>query len=221
MDTAVDRPSPPTPLERQLAGGAPRQVTPLDVLAAARRRFLAGDRVDMRDLAAELRISRATLYRWVGSRERLLGEILWSMAQVGLREARAAAAGGRGVTRVVRFYERFLRLTAENEPIRRFLDAEREAALRILTSSEGVQQRRLMDALRAFLEELAAAGELDLRLDAGDLAYTMTRIGESFLWREFITGERPDVGRAVEVVGVLLEGVARPGRQRPVRENTY
>jgi AcrR family transcriptional regulator len=216
----MDRRDRPTPLERQVAEGAPRQVTPLDVLAAARRRFLRGERVDMRDLAAELRISRATLYRWVGSRERLLGEILWSMAQVGLGEAHEAAATARGVARVVRFYERFLRLTAESEPIRRFLDAERDAALRILTSSEGVQQRRLMDALRGFLEELAAAGELELRLDAGDLAYTMTRIGESFLWREFITGERPDVGRAVEVVAVLLEGVAGPAVRR-VRGNTY
>lgn len=198
----------PTPLERQLAHGAPRRVTPLDVLAAGRHRFLRGERVDMRELAADLRVSRATLYRWVGSRERLLGEILWSMAEVGLRDARDAAAGGRGVERVVRFYERFLRLTAESEPIRRFLDAEREAALRILTSKEGVQQRRLIDALRGFIEEHAAAGEIELRLDAGDLAYVMTRIGESFLWREFITGERPDVDRAVEVVRVLLTGVA-------------
>lgn len=165
----------------------------------------------MRELAAGLGVSRATLYRWVGSRERLLGEILWSMAEVGLRDARAAAAGDGGVERVVRFYERFLRLTAESEPIRRFLDAEREAALRILTSKEGVQQRRLIDALRGFLEEQAAAREIELRLDAGDLAYVMTRIGESFLWREFVTGERPDVDRAVEVVRVLLAGVAGRG----------
>lgn len=174
----------------------------------------------MRELAAELRVSRATLYRWVGSRERLLGEILWSMGEVGLREARAAAAGGRGVERVVRFYERFLRLTAESEPIRRFLDAERETALRILTSKEGVQQRRLIDALRAFLDELAAAGEIALRLDAGDLAYVMTRIGESFLWREFITGERPDVDRAVEVVRVLLTGVVSAAAPGPGRRPT-
>jgi AcrR family transcriptional regulator len=216
LDSTLDRRN-LTPLERQLAQGAPRQVTPLDVLAAARRRFLRGERVDMRDLAADLRLSRATLYRWVGSRERLLGEILWSMAEVGLGEAREAAAGARGVERAVHFYERFLRLTAESEPIQRFLDAEREAALRILTSREGLQQRRLIDALRGFLEEEAAAGEIELRLDAGDLAYVMTRIGESFLWREFITGERPDVDRAVEVVRVLLIGVAAPAVPGPGR----
>jgi hypothetical protein len=50
--------------------------------------------------------------------------------------------------------------------------------------------------------------------------YTMTRIGGPFLWREFITGARPDVGRAFEVVAVLLEGVAGPAVQR-VRGNTY
>jgi AcrR family transcriptional regulator len=192
----------PTALELHLAGQGPRP-GPLDALAAARRRFLRGERLDMGQLAAELGIGRATLYRWVGSRERLLGEILWSLAQLGLAEAEAAATG-RGPERIVRYYERFLRLTAEHGPTRRFVEQEPEAALRILTSREGVQHRRLIDAVRRRLELAAQEGDLRLRLDGGDLAYVMVRIGESFIWREFITGDEPDVAAATAVVRVLL-----------------
>ncbi len=204
MERARPRPAAPAPtaLELRLAGEAPKP-GPLDALAAGRRRFLRGQRLDMVRLAGDLGISRATLYRWVGSRERLLGEILWSLAQLGLAEAEAAATG-RGPERIVRFYERFLRLTAEHGPTRRFVEQEPEAALRILTSREGVQHRRLIDSVRRRLERAAREGDLRLRLDAGDLAYVMVRIGESFVWREFITGEEPDVAAATDVVRILL-----------------
>ena len=161
----------------------------------------------MRELASDLGMSRATLYRWVGDRERLLGEILWSLGEGGLAEARAHAdahAADRGVDWVVRFYSRFMEITADFEPIRRFVEAEPDTALRVLTSQHGVQQRRLIDALRAVLEERAAAGDIALRVDAADLAYVMVRIGESFIWREFISGEEPDLSKAADVVRILL-----------------
>jgi AcrR family transcriptional regulator len=194
----------PTPLQLHVTGGVPPAVAPLDVLTEARRRFLKGQRVDMGELASDLKISRATLYRWVGDRERLLGEILWSLAEGGLAEARAEAAGHRGAEGVVRFYRRFMEITAGFGPLRRFLEAEPDAALRVLTSRHGVQQQRLIDVTRKLLEDKAAAGEIVLRLPAEDLAYVMVRIGESFMWREFITGEEPDISRAADVVRVLL-----------------
>lgn len=194
-----------TPLERHLAGANPR-VGPLDVLREGRRRFVRGDRLDMGDLAADLGISRATLYRWIGDRERLLGEILWSFAERGLAESRAHAdrEGGSGVDWIVAFIGCNMRLTAAFEPIKRFVAREPDAALRVLTSRHGVQQRRLIDALRAVLEEKAGAGQLQLRLDPGDLAYVIVRVSESFIWREFITGEEPDLDRAIDVVRVLV-----------------
>ena len=70
-----------TPLQRQLAGTAAARPTALDAFRQARRTFLAGDRVDMQALARTLNVDRATLYRWVGSREQLLTEILWSLIE--------------------------------------------------------------------------------------------------------------------------------------------
>jgi hypothetical protein len=57
----------------------------LDALRLARRRFLRGQRVDMGAIALELGVNRVTLYRWVGSRERLLVEVVWSLADTTLQ----------------------------------------------------------------------------------------------------------------------------------------
>jgi hypothetical protein len=50
----------------------------------ARDWFLSGRRIDMGELAEALSISRATLHRRVGSRDRLLGEILWSLSSASI-----------------------------------------------------------------------------------------------------------------------------------------
>lgn len=190
-----------------LSATARPAVGPLEVLHEGRRRFLAGRRLDMRELAADLGISRATLYRWVGDRERLLGEILWSLAEGGLAQARAyadATATDPGADWITRFNGKFMELTATFPPIRRFVEAEPDAALRVLTSHHGVQHQRLIDSLRELLAERAAAGFLTLRVDAADLAYAIVRVSESFIWREFITGEEADLARASDVVRILL-----------------
>src|SRR5215467_3933227 len=81
-----------TALERAiLEPAAAARPTPLDALRLARERWLAGERLDMGALAEELGISRATLYTWVGSKDRLLGEVLWSFAADGLQQVIARA----------------------------------------------------------------------------------------------------------------------------------
>ena len=51
--------------------------TPRDAFRLARRTLLDGQRLDMQALAGQLGINRVTLYRWVGSREQLLVDVLW------------------------------------------------------------------------------------------------------------------------------------------------
>src|ERR1700759_3697415 len=55
-----------------------------DALRAGRRKFLAPERLDMSALAEELGVNRVTLYRWVGSRAKLLVEAVWALAEQGL-----------------------------------------------------------------------------------------------------------------------------------------
>src|SRR5919204_6267820 len=83
-----------TALERAIAARdqAPR-TTPLDALRAARRMWLSDQRIDMGGLAASLGVSRATLYNWVGDRERLTAEVLWSIAERTIAQGRERAQG--------------------------------------------------------------------------------------------------------------------------------
>jgi AcrR family transcriptional regulator len=194
----------PTILERHLAArNQERPVTPTDVLYAARRRFLRSQRIDMNELAQELGIGRATLYRWVGSRDQLLGEVLWSLAEQGLARARSEA-GGRGAAWVLGVYSRFGELIVELEPLRHFVKSEPECALRVMTSKASPLQRRVVDAFREVLVEARERSGLRLRLDPETLAFAMVRIAESFLWTDLITGEAPDLVKAREVTEVLL-----------------
>ena len=74
---------------------------PDDALSLAREQFLLPERVDMSTLADELGVNRVTLYRWFGSRDRLLVEVVWSLADGMLSEADRSTRG-RGSDRIVR-----------------------------------------------------------------------------------------------------------------------
>jgi AcrR family transcriptional regulator len=206
-----------TALDRALAadGEAPRP-TPLDALRLARRRWLASERLDMGALAEELGISRATLYSWVGSKERLIGEVLWSFAEEGIRQSREAAQGS-GADYIVEVVERFDHLNASFEPLRRFVEQDPELALRVLTSKKGPVQERMIGVARELLAEQVAAGALTPALDLDTLAYLIIRVSESFLYSDVITGSEPDVDKAVEVVRVLLHSPPLPPRRRSRR----
>src|SRR3954454_20742282 len=104
----------PTRLQLELANeAAPRRPTPLDAFLLARRKFLAAERIDMSALADELGVNRVTLYRWVGSREQLLVEVVWSL---GARTLEKVDRGVRatGSERVVRIVTRFLDAVIQN-----------------------------------------------------------------------------------------------------------
>jgi AcrR family transcriptional regulator len=194
----------PRIVERQLATrGERHRVTRADVLHAARHRFLRSERVDMNELARELGIGRATLYRWVGSRDRLLGEVLWSLAEQGLEQARIEAEG-RGAAWVLAVYSGFGDLIIELQPLRHFVKSEPECALRVMTSKASPLQRRVVDRFCDVLVEARERRGLRLRLDPETLAFAMVRIAESFLWTDLITGEAPDLTKAREVTKVLM-----------------
>jgi AcrR family transcriptional regulator len=193
-----------TALERQLAGERPEGVTPVDALKAARRHFLNKERVDMVELAGELGVGRATLYRWVGSREQLLGEVLWSMTEAGLDQARRQAKSKKGAEWVLAIYRIMGDQIVANDALHHFIETEPELALRVMTSKVSPQQRRMTEAWREILLEAERDKGLKLRLDVDTLAYVLVRIAESFLWSDLITGEQLDLAKANDVARALL-----------------
>src|SRR5689334_23457734 len=61
--------------------GRPAAASRNDVLKLATRRYLHGERIDVQAIAAELGLGRATIYRWFGTREELIGEVLVRTAE--------------------------------------------------------------------------------------------------------------------------------------------
>src|SRR3954453_18497516 len=88
--------------------GRPAAASRQDVLDAATQRYLRGQRIDVQASAAELGLGRVTIYRWFGSREELVGEVLVLAAGPLLESARAGAKG-RGARRLLDTFDRFNR----------------------------------------------------------------------------------------------------------------
>jgi AcrR family transcriptional regulator len=169
----------------------------------ARRTFLARRRVDMNELAVELGVGRATLYRWVGGRDQLLGEVMWSLCERGLERAKADATGT-GVDWVLSIYRRFGELILDTPAVLHFVQVEPEAALRVMTTKASPNQARVIAWYRDLLVEAEERFGIEYRLDPETLAFTLIRVAESFLWTDLITGEEPDLSRGWEVARVLM-----------------
>jgi len=169
----------------------------------AREWFLAGRRVDMGELAQELSISRATLHRRVGSRDLLLGEILWSLSEVTIARLWPSCVG-RGAAGIADFVSGYARFANDSPPFRDFLRREPERALRLLTTRASVCQRRTTEKLETLLAGEVEAGRLAPPLPVPDLAYLLVRIGESFVYTDVITGDAPDAAKAHAAVTALL-----------------
>ncbi len=174
-----------------------------DALRLARRKFLSPARLDMSALADELGVNRVTLYRWVGSRDRLLVEVVWALAKVTLARIEAGVTA-RGPERVVDVVTRFLEAVIANAGMQRWLAEEGEHAMRLLTRHETDFQPRLIAAIQDLLEREAAAGELDVPVDLHDLAYVIVRLIESYSYLDLITGEQPEARRAEPILRMLL-----------------
>lgn len=177
---------------------------PEDIFDAALGVFLESRRLDMRALAGQLGIGRATLYRRAGGRDRLLGEVIWWLTRHLIARALKGAEGSRGRDRVVAVVANLLHDVHGQPALQRFLDAEPEAALRIMTSKHGRVQQGIVEALERLLAEEVDAGRMSLGIDRHVLAYTIVRIGESFLYADVIADNEPDVDQAVDIVARLM-----------------
>lgn len=193
-----------TRLAKALRETPPRKATPLDLFQLAKRQWLAGERIDVGALAARLKIGRATAFRWVGSRDLLLGEILWSMCKTLMAEA-ASQAPGQGAARVAAICETAVRAIVSFRPLRVFVRQDPEYALRLLVSKIGPVQRRSIDRVRDLLQAEAERG-LTLPLNVDTLAYLIVRLCESFIYADVISDQQVDVGDAGLAVQLLLSG---------------
>lgn len=180
--------------------------TALRAFLEARHTFIAGSRIDMGALAASLGVDRTSLFRWVGNRDRLLSEVLWSLAVPTLDAARRDAAPS-GAARIVDVLDRFTADLIAAPYFRAFLTREPARALRLLTTSGSDVQSRLVAAVTTLVAESFDPAPLS----AEELARLLVRISESFTYADLISGETPDPVRA----RAAFEYVLRPTAAAP------
>jgi AcrR family transcriptional regulator len=188
--------------------GRPPAASRDEVRDAAMYRYLRGRRVDVQAIAGELGLGRSTIYRWFGSREELIGEVVFLAAEP-LIEAARAGARGRGGAALLDTFDRLNRSFAEASALRRFVEQEREVALRIITSSAGNFQPRMVAAITALIEAEVGAGAYDPPVEPATLGYAIVRLAEAFLFND--AGMRSDVDRLREVEAAILGVSIRSG----------
>jgi AcrR family transcriptional regulator len=180
-----------------------------DALRLAQRRFLAAERIDMSAVAGELGVNRVTLYRWFGSRDRFLVEVIWALARRTL-DIVERETDELGAARIVGVVTGFLDMVIANAGMQRWLSEEGEHAMRLLTRHETSFQPRLIAAIGDLLEQEADAGRLELPVDLHELAYVIVRLIESYTYLDLITGEKPEAARAEPILRMLLRLDAQP-----------
>lgn len=181
-------------------------VTADAALDAARGHFGAGRRVEMGALAEELGVNRATLYRWIGSRDALLGALVWERMARGLHGAdrRAGVDGVVGVQRLATLLTGLFAGADVTSPIRSFVEAEPAAAMRVMTT--GHVHEQLIEHFARVIDEERDADTMTPRYPSRQIAELVVKTGEAVFWFDVASGRGVDQ----ENLLVLLEALCSP-----------
>ncbi len=192
----------PSWLSERIASGAhPDAVRAFE---QARETFIGGHRIDMGGLAASLGVDRTSLFRWVGNRDALLGEVLWSLAIPTLVQADHAAADATGGDRIARILTSFVDDLITADYFRQFLRREPARALRLLTTKESPIQRRYVATVEWLVRRDIGDEPLGGAIDPPGLGYLLVRMSESFTYADLISGDQPSSDRARVAFRLLL-----------------
>nr|MBA3501309.1 transcriptional regulator [Deltaproteobacteria bacterium] len=155
-----------------------------------------------------------TVFRWVGSKDQLYGEVISAAFAQTLEWARRASTGN-GARFLTEVTHNLLRALLASKPLRRFVQHDPEFAMRIVMSSSSPVEHRVISSVRALIDGEVDSGQLEPAMDTGSLAYVIVRIAESFLYRDVLSGDEPDVETATKAIGLLFTAQARPAKRRP------
>lgn len=201
-------------MESQLAA---RRVAPNDLLTLARKKWLAGERLDLGKLAGELSVGRATVFRWAGTRERLYGEVVWQELSESYEAARQASIGLKGARLIASAARTLMESLLASEPMQAFIAHDPAFAMRVLLSSESSVEKRLVAYVEQSLVTQRDEGHINPAMALHDLAYVVVRIAQSFMYRDVISGEgeRPDVAAASLAIEILVS--SSPAAKQPTK----
>ena len=169
------------------------------VVRAATAAYLKGRPLDMSELATELGLSRATLYRRIGNHDELVAMVLADQTE---RTFRFCVDGVtlEGLDRVRAVFERFMYAVIGAEPIRAFIARDPLLFIRIVLAPGQVERR----ATTLFAKLLAESG-VDFAVPTAVLAQAIVRVGDSFMYTHLLGGHEPETDNVVRLVNLLLD----------------
>ena len=153
-----------------------------------------------------MNVGRTTLYRWVGDREQLLGEMLSDLANE-LLAMTATQASGAGLDRFLASIRSYLELCIGSPAFQTFLGREPEIALRLVMSRRSPLFRHTVEGVAELLGEAVPNTGHD---DRDHLAELVVQVGSALVSAAQAVGDEPDVDRAMEVTRTLLEARIKP-----------
>jgi len=152
-----------------------------EVVERARAEFLACRRVDMSATAAECGVGRATLYRWFGSREQLLGEAMLGVVEQRIADARAYV-GGHGAPALLDTFDLIYRGLAAAPHVTALIEREPDTARTVLTSSTGAVHPRMVELSQALIDAEVGRDGYRPPTTPPVLAYVLVRLAEGLLF---------------------------------------
>jgi AcrR family transcriptional regulator len=176
---------------------------PVDLHSLARHWFINAKRIELQKLAIELGISRATAYRWAGSAEQLIGDVLASLVDDTFKQI-AGRTESTGSERVLFVLERGMRYAHGFRPLQQFLAKDAQLGLRVVASKHSPVQEHTISRLQELLEEEVQAGNMTIPVEPRVMAYALTRVTESFLYADLITGTPLDLDNASKILKLML-----------------
>jgi AcrR family transcriptional regulator len=194
-----------TPALREAMATAPIPVrpTPGAAFALARDWVRTGRRLDMAGLAGELGVSRNTLYRWTGDRDRLLADVVWADLELMLDASWSVADGG-GAQRLQHAGAAFIDAVAQRSAVRTLLANEGSSGLRLLTDPAGPIRPRIVARVAGVIEEEVRAGRYAPPASPTVLADGVVSLGERFLHHGGDPVLNPDPETAKAIISLLL-----------------
>lgn len=203
-DSAEASPAYLAALAEKADGHARKRATAADAFRLARVMFDAGKPLDMVALARELGVARGTLYRWASNRERLLADVMWSLAEELFVES-LHVPNGTGAEAMAQGISHFIRGLAGSETLRAAIRQDNEAVMSILTRRRGSGiQERAVAMLQAAIENMVRHGLYQPRLAPDILAYAIVRIIEGFIYHDLSAGIEPNLEATDQVIRTLL-----------------
>ncbi len=177
---------------------------PAVVLRTAQRVFLTTGSLEMRALARELGIGRATLYRWNRSREDLLGEVLLSLAEANLRRVERDVKTPPGAMRVADVHDLHIRRICGNASLRTFIRSEPEVASRLLVDARGRVHLGVTRLLAGFLRRQEELSSWRAPLGVDVFARVVSRMSETYIYADLIARDEPETETPNLVLRMML-----------------